>query len=170
MTEDNKALTTLDVAKDIAARGPDDKVIEEWLLGLPKEEFRIRLVRSRPLAKALAAIARVGKKRNVTEFALGEVWKDPDTGVEYIWGRGQSDDWKVEDPLGLRIGLAKIVRKDGSRLFTDEECKRAVPDKPVPDHKVLTEFAARSDEARELIDDFREKPETAPDLREKGAK
>lgn len=169
MTEatESKSVTTHDVAIMLADTASEAS-LEVRLGSLPKEEFLRVWARSRPIAKFAAALDRIAKKRAVTELALGETWKDADSEIEWVWGKGQSDDWKVADPLGLRLGLAKLVRADGSRLFTDEECRRAVPDQPVPDHKVLTQFAARADNARELIDDFRKKPETAPALRERG--
>lgn len=168
MADTKEQITTLDVATTLVTRGPDEKTLTAWLEQLERDDLMRVWARSKPIAKAAGAVARIAKKITAGTLALGETWTDPDTKVEYVWANGKSDDWKVEDPEGLAIGLAKLERADGSRLFTDAEIERALPHKRVPDHKELTALASRADEARELIDDMREKPDTAPDLRERG--
>jgi hypothetical protein len=97
--------------------------------------------------------------------APGQRWVDKGTGVvhEFV---GELSDWKVADPLGLRLALASLKRQDGSRYVTDAEIEMAVAATYKPNHTQLNTLAKRAPEVMEAIDDFREKTRGPAHLKE----
>lgn len=149
-----------DEIRAVAVLVTDERATKETVASavasMPPEDVPTIVVRARYVATLVKAVIDAGEGRLRAEKLLtpGAQWVDRGTGVIYEFV-GEKGDWKVADPKGLRLALAALVRKDGSRLVEDAEIDAAVAVTYKANHTKLNDLAKRDQRVREIVDDFR---------------
>lgn len=160
-------LARADVAEYLSTI-PTKEQIEAFVAKFePVDVPRLRAMALRA-GKGVAALAAAAKKRIIAETILGvgEAWVDPDTKDAYVY-RGEEGEWVVADPYGLRSALEDIKRGDGvTPMLAKSDLDRVCVPTFKVSHTVANELAKRDPKIREVIDDYRVRTLSAPDLRE----
>jgi hypothetical protein len=173
------------------------KYVEPWtpervtaaVAALSVDQVKMLYARIRPINKRDAAIQAAAKKRLEGLMKVGEEWADPDTNAKFEWAEGESDDWKVADPIGFRSALAHVKHEhecattgvtcvrpscrcncpgcaNAALVLSEAELNSVLEPTFTPKHAGLNKMSERGPRLREVIADYRSKPATKPDLRE----